>query len=146
VALANSSPSGRIFVNTFTAANAGQGPEQTSSGAYDATATLMLASLVAATKAHSTGLVTSAGIREGLTKINDPHGLTVRPGVVGFTIGAVLALTGVPINYDGAYDADDWNSVGDIFPPLVHWTVSSGAFVQSESYLCDPANPLCPVQ
>lgn len=146
VALANSSLSGKIFVNAFKAANGGQGPEQTSSGAYDATATLMLASLVAANKAHSTGLVTSAGIREGLTKINDRHGVTVRPGVVGFTVGAVLALTGLPLNYDGAYDDDDWNSVGDIFPPLVHWTVTNGQFVESESYLCDPANPLCPVQ
>jgi hypothetical protein len=36
--------------------------------------------------------------------------------------------------------------VGDIFPPLVHWTVENLAFVEHESYLGDPTHPLCPVQ
>ena len=42
VALADKSGSGEAFVKTFRAAT-GQSPEMTSSGAYDATATLMLA-------------------------------------------------------------------------------------------------------
>jgi hypothetical protein len=146
VALANSNLSGQLFINAFKAANAGQGPEQTSSGAYDATTSLMLASLVAARNVRNPALVTPRDIREALTKINDPHGVKVRPSVASFAVGAVLAFTGVPINYDGAYNADDWNAVGDIFPPLVHWSVENGAFVEHESYLCNPANPLCPAQ
>ena len=50
---------------------------------------------------------------------------------------------GLPINYDGAYNADDWNAVGDIFPPLVHWKVEGGQFVETQQLQCDPAHPTC---
>ena len=146
IALANTSPSGQLFIDAFQAANGGQGPEQTSAGAYDATATLMLAALVAAKDAHGVANVTPAGIRAALSRINDPHGVKIRPAVAGFALAAVLALVGVPLNYDGAYNADDWNALGDIFPPLVHWTVESNAFVEHEAYGCDPDHPLCPAQ
>jgi hypothetical protein len=146
VALANDDLSGQLFVAAFKAKNAGQGPEQTSSGAYDATVSLMLASLVAAKKVHGAGFVTPADVREALTEINEPHGVKIRPATASFAAAALLVLGGVPINYDGAYDADDWDAAGDIFPPLVHWTVENGVFVEHESYLCDPQNPLCPAQ
>lgn len=146
VALANEGLSGQLFIQAFKAANAGQGPEQTSSGAYDATVSLMLASLVAAKKVHDPALVTPADIRAALTKINAPHGVKIRPAIPSFSLANLLVLAGVPINYEGAYDANDWDAAGDIFPPLVHWSVENGAFVEQESYLCDPQNPLCPLQ
>jgi hypothetical protein len=146
VALANDNLSGQLFVQAFKAANAGQGPEQTSSGAYDATVSLMLASLVAARAVHGAAQVTPADVRGALTKINEPHGVKIRPAITSFAAAGLLAFAGVPINYDGAYNADDWDAAGDIFPPLVHWTVENGAFVEHESYLCNPQNPLCPVQ
>jgi len=145
VALANSSPSGQLFIDAFTSAY-GQGPEQTSSGAYDAATTLMLATLVANNQVHSAAQITPALIKAALDTINDPNGVTIRPSVASFQAAHFLAKAGHPMNYDGAYDADDWNAVGDIFPPLVHWTVENNAFVEHESYLCNPANPLCPVQ
>jgi hypothetical protein len=61
-----------------------------------------------------------------------------------FVAAAHLTRNGIAINYDGAYNNDDWNAVGDIFPPLVHWTVENVVFVEHESYLCDPTHPLCP--
>jgi hypothetical protein len=145
VALANDDRSGRLFVEAFTASNAGQGPEQTSSGAYDATVSLMLASLAAGAKLEDPERVTPADIGKALTEIN-PHGVTIRPSVASFTLAGLLLWLGLPINYEGAYADNDWSPVGDIFPPLVHWPAESEQFVEHESYLCDPANPLCPVQ
>ena len=56
---------------------------------------------------------------------------------------AQLIQDGWPINYEGAYNPDDWNAVGDIFPPLVHWKVESGQFVEYEQFQCNPQHPLC---
>jgi ABC-type branched-subunit amino acid transport system substrate-binding protein len=145
VALANSDVAGQLFIKAFTDAY-GTGPEQTSSGAYDSVTTLMLASLVAAQGCHDPSQVTPDAIRAALDTINAPHGVPIVPAVASFAVAGVLAKLGVPMNYDGAYNNDDWDAVGDIFPPLVHWTVENNAFVEHESYLCNTANPLCPVQ
>jgi len=145
VALANTDLAGQMFIKAFTD-EYGVGPEQTSSGAYDSVTTLMLASLVAAHTVHGPALVTPADIRAALDQINDPHGFRVKPIAGNFVAAAQQIRVGHAVNYDGAYDNDDWNAVGDIFPPLVHWTVENLAFVEHESYLCDPAHPLCPVQ
>src|SRR4029077_18766190 len=77
VTLADKSGSGEAFVKAFRAAT-GQSPEMTSSGAYDATATLMLAALVAAGDAKRPRDVAAADIRDGLTKINNKRGPKVR--------------------------------------------------------------------
>ena len=53
---------------------------------------------------------------------------------------------GRAINYEGAFNSDDWNSVGDIFPPLVHWKVANQQFTELEYFQCDQAHPLCPVK
>lgn len=143
VALVNSSRSGELFSDAFEDFT-GQPPELTSSGAYDCAATLMLAAL-AAGGGHRPAEVTAEGVRLGLTAINQPHALTIRPAVRSFQWAAFLLRHGWPINYDGAYNADDWDAAGDIFPPLVHWSVENAQFVEYEAYLCDPANPLCPV-
>ncbi|MGC4087566.1 MAG: hypothetical protein QM756_06675 [Polyangiaceae bacterium] len=82
----------------------------------------------------------------GSPRINRKHGLKVRPSTLSFLTAANAIKFGLHVDYDGAYNDDDWDAVGDIFPPLVHWTVTNAAFVESESYQCDPANPLCPVQ
>jgi hypothetical protein len=50
---------------------------------------------------------------------------------------------GQSINYEGAYDPLDWDAAGEIFPPLVHWKVERGKFVEYEEYDCSPAKPLC---
>ena len=60
VTLADKSGSGEAFVKAFRAAT-GQSPEMTSSGAYDATATLMLAALVAAGDAKRSSDVAPSG-------------------------------------------------------------------------------------
>ena len=51
---------------------------------------------------------------------------------------------GKPSNYEGAYDSDDWDAAGDMFPPLVHWKVENEQFVEYELYRCSPQRPLCP--
>jgi hypothetical protein len=142
VALANSSCSGQAFIDAFQEAT-GQKPELTSSGAYDATMTLMLAAMVASGDVTRPQDVSPANIRYALNLINDPHGFKVRPTVRHLEWAAFLLRRGFPINYDGAYNADDWNEVGDIFPPLVHWKVEGGQFVETQQFQCDPANPLC---
>ena len=142
VALVNDGPSGQAFTTAFQAAT-GQGPEITSSGAYDAAMTLMLAALVARKATDECQPVTPAAIRAGLPLINDPHGAIIRPTVADLAMAADLIHEGKPINYQGAYNDDDWNTVGDIFPPMVHWTVQNAQFVETESFSCDSAHPLC---
>jgi hypothetical protein len=144
VALVNDDLSGELFVKAFTAANRGQGPEQTSAGAYDATATLMLATLVAARKVGKVARVTPGDVRQALTQINKSSGLKVRPAPSSFANALRAIDQKRTINYEGAYDRIDWDAVGDIFPPLVHWTVTNNQFVEQEAYVCDPAHPLCP--
>ena len=124
----------------------GQSPEMTSSGAYDATATLMLAALVAAGDAKRPRDVAPADIRDGLAKINNKSGQKVRPTVEGFSSAIRLIAKGKPINYEGAYDSGDWDAAGDMFPPLVHWKVENQQFVEYELYRCSPQQPLCPAK
>ena len=145
VTLADKSGSGEAFVKAFRAAT-GQSPEMTSSGAYDATATLMLAALMAAGDAKRSSDVAPRDIRQGLTKINDKRGQMVRPSVEDFGTAIGLIAQGKPIDYEGAYDSNDWDAVGDMFPPLVHWKVENQQFVEYELYRCSPQQPLCPVK
>jgi len=145
VQLVDKNESGEAFLSAFKAAS-GQSPEMTSSGAYDCTVTLMLAALVAAGNVQQPREVTAADIREGLTKINNPAGTKIRPTVDDFASAAQLIGQGKPINYEGAYNALDWDAVGDIFPLLVHWKVENQQFVEYELYNCDPQHPLCPVK
>jgi ABC-type branched-subunit amino acid transport system substrate-binding protein len=141
VPLVAAGTSGQDFVSAFQA-YAGQAPELTSSGAYDSAVTLMLASLVAARDDPTE--VNPARVRAALTKINDPAGLLVRPTVADLRSAASAIRRGSAVDYDGAFNPDDWDAVGDIFPPLVHWRVVNGQFVEFQSYVCDPAHPLCP--
>jgi ABC-type branched-subunit amino acid transport system substrate-binding protein len=145
VPLVDTSESGQDFVTAFTQAT-GQGPELTSSGAYDSTVTLMLASLVGRASSSDPGVLTPADVRQGLTQINDPNGAIIRPKVRDFRRAARLIRKGCPINYEGAFNPDDWNSAGDIFPPLVHWKVQNQQFSELEYFQCDPQHPLCPVK
>jgi Periplasmic binding protein len=137
------SPSGEAFLQAFKAAT-GESPEMTSSGAYDATVTLMLAALVATGDAARPRAVTPAQIREALTRINDKSGQKVRPTVEDFSLAIRSIAAGKPIDYEGAYNSDDWDGVGDMFPPLVHWKVEKEQFVEYELYRCSPQQPLCP--
>ena len=118
----------------------------TSSGAYDATVTLMLAALVANGDGKQPHDVSPADIRAGLSKINEPKGRKIRPTVGDFTAAIKAVGQGKPINYEGAYHAVDWDAVGDMFPPLVHWKVEKAQFVEYELYHCNPQRPLCPTK
>ena len=119
----------------------GETPEMTSSGAYDSAVTLMLAALTASRDGKE---VTAEDIRAGLGKINDPKGRVVRPTVADFAAAAKAAANGEPINYEGAFHAIDWDARGDMFPPLVHWKVENGRFVEYELYACSRDQPNCP--
>ena len=145
VTLVDKSKSGEAFLNAFKAATGGL-PEVTSSGAYDATVSLMLAAVAAAGNARKPQEVTAAGIREALTKINDPKGRKVRPTPKDFASAVQTLHRGKPINYEGAYNSLDWDAVGDIYPPLVHWKVENAQFVEYELYDCNPQKPLCPAK
>ena len=145
VTLVDKGKSGQAFLKAFRDATGGL-PEVTSSGAYDATVTLMLAAAVAAGDARKPQEVTPAAIRVALTKINERKGTKIRP-VVGDFVSAIRAIgKGKSINYEGAYNALDWDAVGDIYPPLVHWKVENAQFVEYELYDCDPQKPLCPAK
>jgi hypothetical protein len=144
IAAYDNSSAGTAFFNAFSAAY-GAKPEVTASGAYDSMATLMLATLVAAHDVGGIDDVTPADIRVGLTKINHPLGVKIRPTVHDFRKAARLIRLGVKINYEGAFDSIDWDAAGDMFPPLVHWKVEGGQFVEYERYDCSPSNPTCPV-
>ena len=133
-------PSGQAFLAAFTAA-VGETPEMTSSGAYDSAVTLMLAALTAAGDGKKE--VTAEGIRAGLGRINDPKGKVIRPTVADFAAAARAVASGEPINYEGAFHAIDWDARGDMFPPLVHWKVENGRFVEYEVYACSPDQPNC---
>jgi hypothetical protein len=133
--------SGQAFVAAFTAA-VGETPEMTSSGAYDSAVTLMLAALTATGDGKQE--VTAEGIRAGLGKINDPTGRITRPTVADFAAAVTAAANDEPINYEGAFHAIDWDARGDMFPPLVHWKVENGRFVEYELYACSPNLPNCP--
>jgi ABC-type branched-subunit amino acid transport system substrate-binding protein len=135
--------SGQAFLKAFKAAT-GEAPEMTSSGAYDSAVTLMLAALSAAGDGKKE--VTAADIRQALGRINDPKGQKIHPTPAGFRSAAGALAKGKPINYEGAYHAIDWDKVGDMFPPLVHWKVEKGQFVEYELYRCSPQQPLCPTK
>jgi len=133
-------PSGKAFLKAFKAAT-GEAPEMTSSGAYDSAVTLMLAALQAAGGGKAE--VGASGIRAGLARINDPKGKTIRPTVADFAAAAKALAAGKPINYEGAYHALDWDAVGDMFPPMVHWKVENAQFKEYELYRCTPKEPTC---
>jgi hypothetical protein len=143
VMLVDKSPSGEAFLQAFKAAT-GESPEMTSSGAYDATVTLMLAALVVAGDAQRPRDVSPSQIRDALGRINDKSGRKVRPTVEDFELAIRVITQGKPIDYEGAYNSDGWDAVGDMFPPLVHWKVEKGQFVEYELYRCSPQQPLCP--
>jgi hypothetical protein len=145
VQLVDNSESGQAFLKAFKATT-GQSPEMTSSGAYDSAVTLMLAAIVAVGDVQRPRDVTPADIRQGLTKINNPLGKKIRPTVEDFSTAARLIMQGELINYEGAYNSVDWDNVGDIFPPLVHWKAENQQFVEYELYQCDPQHPLCPAK
>ena len=145
VTLVDKGKSGQAFLKAFKAATKGL-PEMTSSGAYDATVTLMLAAIVAAGDAGKPQEVTPANVRQALTRINDPKGKKIRPTVGDFASAVGAVRSGKPINYEGAYDSIDWDAAGNMYPPLVHWKVEKAQFVEYELYDCNPQKPLCPAK
>jgi ABC-type branched-subunit amino acid transport system substrate-binding protein len=143
VTLVDKSASGSLFQTAFRKMT-GEAPEMTSSGAYDATVTLMLAALVASKDANKSREVAPEDIRKALGAINVTSAKKIRPAVADFGAAIKLIDSGKPINYEGAYSPNDWNSVGDLYPPLVHWKVEKGQFKEYEQYDCGPKTAFCP--
>jgi hypothetical protein len=143
VMLVDKSASGSLFESSFKKMT-GESPAMTSSGAYDATVTLMLAALVASRDVNKFREVAPEDIRKSLSEINVLSAKKIRPSVADFRAGIKLIDSGKPINYEGAYSPTDWNSVGDIYPPLVHWKVEKGQFKEYEQYDCGPKTAFCP--
>lgn len=79
-------------------------------------------------------------IRAGLGRINAPNGKVT---VADFAAAARAVASGEPMNYEGAFHAIDWDARGDMFPPMVHWKVENGRFVEYEVYACSPDQPNC---
>ena len=135
--------SGATFFSTFQDAT-GEGPEMGCAGAYDSAVSLMLASLQAAVGLENPSDVTSAAVREQMTHLNEAGGEVVGTGPAEFERAIELILAGTPINYEGASGASDYDGAGDVYPKLVHWRVTDGAFAELESYDCS-SDPLCPL-
>jgi hypothetical protein len=137
--------SGFAFANSYQAAS-GDVPEMLSAGVYDGLVTLMLATLKAAVPLADPSTVEASAVREQMNSVTDPAGEVVRCTPEGLTRAASLIANGKAIQYAGASGVGVWDSVGDAFPPLVHWTVvNDGAlrFKEDEAYDCSPANSTC---
>jgi ABC-type branched-subunit amino acid transport system substrate-binding protein len=134
---------GAAFASAFQTA-AGNVPEQLSSGAYDSAMVLMLASLIAAQPLQNPDALTPTQIRDAIPQIATANGLRVIPTVDSLAAGVAQIAMGNPIHYDGASGACDFSPTGDLFPPLVHWKVQNGQFMELEAYNCSDAQPLCP--
>jgi ABC-type branched-subunit amino acid transport system substrate-binding protein len=134
---------GTAFANAFQAA-AGNVPEQLASGAYDSAMVLMLASLIAAQPLANPDDLTPTQIRDAIPQIYADGGTRVIPTADSLAAGVALIAQGKPIHYDGASGACDFDGVGNLFPPLVHWKVQNQQFVELEAYACSDAQPLCP--
>jgi hypothetical protein len=65
------------------------------------------------------------------------------PGADAKERAAKAATNREPINYEGAFHAIDWDARGDMFPPLVHWKIENGRFVEYELYACSRDQPNC---
>jgi branched-chain amino acid transport system substrate-binding protein len=143
VMLVDKSASGALF-QTALKKMTGEPPEMISSGACDATVTLMLAALVASKDENKTREVAPEDIRKALGEINVASAKKIRPSVADLSAAIKLIDRGKPINYEGAFGPNDWNSVGDIYPPLVHWKVEKGQFKEYEQYDCGPKTAFCP--
>ena len=134
---------GSAFASAFQA-SAGNIPEQLASGAYDSAMVLMLASLIAAHPLQNPDDVTPTQIRDAIPQISVANAQRIIPTVESLTMAVSLIAAGTAIHYDGASGACDFNAVGDLFPPLVHWKVQNGQFMELEAYNCSDAQPLCP--
>ena len=134
---------GTAFATAFQA-SASHIPEQLASGAYDSAMVLMLASLIASHSLQNPDDLTPAQIRDAVPQISLTGAQRIIPSVDSLATAVSLIAAGTPIHYDGASGACDFNSVGDLFPPLVHWKVQNGQFMELEAYNCSDAQPLCP--
>jgi len=140
----DNTPSGATFAADLTAST-GLPPNSLDAATYDATVTLMLATLAAANGQADPTLVTGEQIRAAMRGTSTPGGQIVRTGVDEFAKAAGFIAQGVPINYEGAQspcDFDDNNSVATRF---VHFTIANGAFKDGAVYDC-VASPDCVVQ
>ena len=139
----DSTPSGATFAIDMTSAT-GLPPNSLDSAAYDATATLLLATLAAATGQPDPALITGAQIRASMRGTSDPLGQIVRTGVNEFTTAVGLISQGIPINYEGAQSPCDFDESGSVSTRFVHFVIANGAFQDMEVYDC-VASPDCPV-
>jgi hypothetical protein len=131
----SSTPSGALFRNAFVSATGVQ-PESTAAFLYDA----IVLHAGAIGWAFHFGSLDPAVILGNTFNVNDPTGKTIRPKVADFKTAVQRIGQEQPINYDGAGSSVDLDGIGESFPPIVHWKIQGGKFVELEKYDCNPGN------
>jgi hypothetical protein len=133
--------SGRAFNAAMITAN-NEPPEQLCSGTYDSAVTLMLAALMAGLPLGDPTQATNEAIRNAMLQLFDPDGEVIRPTPADFGKAYDALKAGRRINYKGASGVR-YETGGENFPRMVHWTVEGGKFKELESYDCSPTSPDC---
>ena len=136
--------SGARFAADMAAAT-GLPPNSLDSATYDATATLMLAALAAASGQPDPTAITGAQIRAAMRGTSDPLGQMVGAGASEFATAAGLISQGLPINYEGAQSPCDFDESGSVATRFIHFVIANGVFQDMQVYDC-VASPTCPVQ
>ncbi len=135
---------GMAFATAFQGLT-GTPPEQLSSGAYDSAIVLMLSALIAAQPLANPDDLTPLQVRDAIPRAVAASGQRAIPTVDSLAAAVAQIAQGKSIHYDGASGACDFDAVGNLFPPLVHWKVQGQQFVELEAYDCSDAQPLCPL-
>lgn len=102
---------------------------------YDAAAVVLLA-MAAADEVDGTS------IRDHIRAVTNPEGEEVYPGVDGFRKALGLLKDGKTIRYVGASGPIKFDENGDVFRPVLVWTVKDGQLAQDHVVTIEEVNAL----
>ena len=128
--------SGAIYATELENAKRGATASQFPGYAYDATAELMLATLIASHGMADPTQVTGPQIRDAMAKINDPNGTVIPPGPANFAMAAQRIAQGLPINYDGATGPQDFDATRNPISNFSRFKIQSGHVSDVEIFDC----------
>jgi hypothetical protein len=133
----NCETSGATFAAGMTE-RTGRGPGLWDSQTYDATVTLMLASLAALQDAGQTSLAALTGtqVRDALERLRQTAGERVHAGADGLARAAGALAQGRPIDYEGASGPVDFDENGNVLNNFVQFRVKGRRFVDEITYAC----------
>jgi hypothetical protein len=134
----NCETSGAAFARGMTE-RTGRGPGLWDSQTYDATVTVMLASLAAlrASGASSLPALTGQQVRDGLESLRQERGgQIVEAGPEGLARAADAIAEGQPIDYEGASGPVDFDEHGNVLNNFVQYRVKGRRFVDEITYAC----------